>query len=162
MHLEGSYLHESTLKRLRVQDPYSLRCAPQIHGPCQEALAYAEPIISRELNAATDNPLTFADTQEAISGGNFHGEALAMAFDFSAIALSELANVSERRLELLLNPHFSGYMPFSHPMKDWIQVIWRRNISVLHWSMKTNSSQILHAQILFPAMLVWRILFRWA
>ncbi len=114
-HLEGSYLYDPSMKRLRVQDSYSLRCAPQIHGPCQEALAYAETIISRELNAATDNPLTFTDTQEAISGGNFHGEALAMAFDFAAIALSELANVSERRLELLLNPHFSGLHAFLAP-----------------------------------------------
>lgn len=111
-HLQGSYLYHPATKHARVQDPYSLRCAPQIHGPCCEALAYAEGIIGRELNAATDNPLVFSDTGEAISGGNFHGEPLAMAFDFAAIALSELSSVSERRLELLLNPHLSGLNAF--------------------------------------------------
>ncbi len=110
-HLTGSYLW-GKVERQRVQDPYSIRCAPQIHGPSRDALEFCEGIIVRELNAATDNPLVFADTHEALSGGNFHGQPLAMAFDFAAIALAELGSVSERRLELLLNPHLSGLNAF--------------------------------------------------
>lgn len=109
-HLAGSYLHTVT-QHMKVQDPYSFRCAPQIHGASRDALAYAEQVVQRELNAATDNPLIFSDGL-AISGGNFHGQPLAMAFDIAAIALSELANVSERRLNLLLDPHHSGLTAF--------------------------------------------------
>ena len=113
--LEGSYLHEKIFSHKRVQDPYSLRCVPQIHGPSRDALRYAKTIIERELNAGTDNPLVFSEDHAVISAGNFHGQALALAFDFAAIACSELANVSERRLELLLNPHFSNLKAFLTP-----------------------------------------------
>jgi histidine ammonia-lyase len=85
-----------------VQDAYTLRCMPQVHGACRDAVAYAEWLIKLELNAVTDNPLIFANDEtgeiEVISGGNFHGEPLALAFDYLAIALSELANIAERRI----------------------------------------------------------------
>lgn len=101
----------------RVQDPYSLRCAPQVHGPSRDALAHTLRIVERELNAATDNPLVFPDEADIVSGGNFHGQALAMAFDIAALALAELGNISERRLELLLNPHFSRLPAFLSPQE---------------------------------------------
>ncbi len=85
-----------------VQDAYSLRCIPQVHGACRDAIAYAEWVVNLELNAVTDNPLIFCDENceniDVISGGNFHGEPLALAFDYLAIALTELGNISERRL----------------------------------------------------------------
>jgi histidine ammonia-lyase len=113
--LSGSYLYDPALKRKRVQDPYSLRCAPQIHGPSRDALTYVRCIVERELNAVTDNPLIFVEDEAIVSGGNFHGQALAMAFDFASIAIAELGNVSDRRLELLMNPHLSGLPAFLSP-----------------------------------------------
>lgn len=109
--LKGSYLFEP-LKRSFVQDPYSLRCTPQVHGASRDALEYVLNTLERELNAVTDNPLIFIKTKEVISGGNFHGQPLAIAFDTASMAIAELANISERRLELLLNPHFSGLSAF--------------------------------------------------
>lgn len=91
--LKGSYLFAPDRKRMRLQDPYSIRCAPQVHGAAQDAIDYSCAIIERELNGVTDNPLVFADAGKIISGGNFHGQPLAMAFDFAAMALSEIANV---------------------------------------------------------------------
>lgn len=111
-HLDGSYLHKPRQPFPRVQDPYSLRCAPQIHGASRDALTYPTAVIERELNATTDNPLVFIDPDRIVSGGNFHGQPLAIALDVAAIALSELGNVSERRLELMLNPHHSGLPAF--------------------------------------------------
>ncbi len=111
--LEGSRLHHLS-EYPRLQDPYSLRCAPQVHGASRDALEYARSIIERELNAATDNPLVL-DNGEIVSGGNFHGQPLAMALDIAAIALAELGNVSERRLELLLNPNQSKLPAFLSP-----------------------------------------------
>lgn len=113
--LSGSYLFDPKTIRNKVQDPYSLRCAPQIHGPVRDAFKYATGIVDNELNAVTDNPLVFAEQGKILSGGNFHGETLALAFDFAAIALSEIANVSDRRLEILLNPHMSGLPAFLTP-----------------------------------------------
>lgn len=113
--LAGSYLYNPKTKRTRVQDPYSLRCAPQIHGPSRETIAYALKTIENELNAVTDNPLVFVKEEKIVSGGNFHGQGLALAFDFAAIALSEIANVSDRRIELLLNPHMSELPAFLSP-----------------------------------------------
>lgn len=91
-----------------VQDAYTLRCMPQVHGACRDAIAYADWLIKLELNAVTDNPLIFIDEQDenkidVVSGGNFHGEPLALAFDYLAIALSELGNISERRLMRLVD-----------------------------------------------------------
>ena len=90
----------------RVQDAYALRCIAQVHGASRDAIKYVENIILREMNAVTDNPLIFGET--AISGGNFHGQPVALAMDFLAIALAELANISERRLERLVNKNLSN------------------------------------------------------
>jgi histidine ammonia-lyase len=88
----------------RVQDPYCLRCTPQVHGAVRDAIAYASGVVETEINSVTDNPLVF-DNGEILSGGNFHGEPLALALDFAAIALSEVASISERRTYLLLEGH---------------------------------------------------------
>ena len=108
--LEGSE-NARPLHEKRVQDPYSQRCAPQIHGASRDAINYVYDVVSREMNAVTDNPLVFADDDEVISGGNFHGQPMALAFDFLKIAISELANVSERRIERLVNPATSEGLP---------------------------------------------------
>jgi len=96
----------------RVQDPYTLRCIPQIHGASKDAVEYVKMIVEREINAVTDNPLIFAREDQVISGGNFHGQPIALAMDFLAIALSEFANVSERRIERLVNPQLSQLPAF--------------------------------------------------
>ncbi len=113
--LEGSYLGMEFTEPLRLQDPYSLRCAPQVHGASLDALNYAIEVAEKELNAATDNPLVFAEEGLIISGGNFHGQPLALAFDLAAMAISEMANISERRLELMLNPNMSRLPAFLTP-----------------------------------------------
>ncbi len=95
----------------RVQDAYSIRCAPQVHGACRDAVDYVLRALEIEMNAVTDNPLVFPDEDEAISGGNFHGEPMALAFDFLGIAVAELADVSERRTERLVNPALSNGLP---------------------------------------------------
>jgi histidine ammonia-lyase len=97
---------------IRVQDAYSLRCIPQVHGASKDVYHYVEGVASRELNAATDNPLLFTETGEAVSGGNFHGQPLALAADFLAIAMAELANISERRTERMVNPQLSRLPAF--------------------------------------------------
>jgi histidine ammonia-lyase len=99
----------------KVQDAYSLRCAPQVHGASRDALAHAQSVIEIELNSVTDNPLIFVTEDggaETISAGNFHGQAVALAFDYMAIALAELASISERRTFRLLDPHRSELPPF--------------------------------------------------
>lgn len=96
----------------RVQDAYSFRCIPQIHGASRDAIEYVRNVIQNELNAVTDNPIIFSDTEEALSGGNFHGQYLAISLDVLGIALAELANVSERRIERLVNPALSGLPAF--------------------------------------------------
>ncbi len=96
----------------RVQDAYSLRCVPQIHGASRDAIDYVYNIVSIEINSATDNPLIFPDDGVHLEGGNFHGQPIALAMDFIAIALSELANVSERRIERLVNSQLSGLPKF--------------------------------------------------
>lgn len=113
--LQGSYLFDSATKRTRMQDPYSLRCAPQIHGPSLDAVMYSRSVVDNELNAATDNPLVFTAPHKIMHGGNFHGQALAFAFDIACMAMSEIANVSDRRLEVLLNPHLSELPAFLTP-----------------------------------------------
>lgn len=95
----------------KVQDPYSFRCIPQVHGSCRDTLGYTELIIQRELNSVTDNPLIFSDGT-ALSGGNFHGQPVAMATDYLAVALAEIGSISERRIEKLTNPNLSGLPPF--------------------------------------------------
>ncbi len=96
----------------RVQDPYSLRCIPQVHGACRQTVRHAREVLEVEINSVTDNPLIFPETGEVISGGNFHGEALALCFDYLSMGLAELANISERRVEKMMNPTFSNLPAF--------------------------------------------------
>ena len=95
-----------------VQDAYSLRCMPQVHGASRDAIAYVESVLLREINSATDNPLIFPEEERLIEGGNFHGQPVALAADFLGIALSELANISERRTERMVNGKLSGLPRF--------------------------------------------------
>ncbi|HEY9054882.1 MAG TPA: histidine ammonia-lyase [Rectinemataceae bacterium] len=108
--LEGSRLL-SRQGELRVQDPYALRCIPQVHGASLDAIEYASTIVGREINAVTDNPLIFPQGEDILSGGNFHGQPIALAMDFLGIACAELANISERRIERLVNPALSEGLP---------------------------------------------------
>ena len=96
----------------RVQDAYSMRCAAQVHGAAREALSWIRHTVEHEANAATDNPMVFADAEEIVSGGNFHGAPVALAADLLAIAVTHLATISERRAERLVNPHLSGLPAF--------------------------------------------------
>jgi histidine ammonia-lyase len=109
--VEGSRL---TTKQgeLRVQDAYSLRCIPQVHGAIRQVLGYAEDKLAVEINSATDNPLVFSQDGKIISGGNFHGEPIAFAMDFLGIAVSELGSISERRVERLVNPQLNDLPAF--------------------------------------------------
>ena len=120
--MRGSAIREShRAGDVRVQDPYSIRCAPQVHGAVRDVLEDIEAKVAVEMNAVTDNPLVFpggeADDGEpsVLSGGNFHGQPMAFAADFLAIALAELASISERRIEKLTNTAFSGLPPFLAP-----------------------------------------------
>jgi len=97
---------------IRVQDAYYLRCVPQVHGASKDAINYVKEKIEIEINSVTDNPIIFPETNEGISGGNFHGQPMALSLDFLGIALSELANISERRIERLVNPTLSGLPAF--------------------------------------------------
>jgi histidine ammonia-lyase len=116
--LTDSAIMESHKHCGKVQDAYSLRCMPQVHGATRDAIAWASEVIERELNSVTDNPLVFVDPADperadVISGGNFHGQPLALALDLAAMAVAELANISERRVEQLVNPALSsGLTPF--------------------------------------------------
>jgi histidine ammonia-lyase len=110
--LEGSAIRASHLANdPRVQDAYSLRCMPQVHGEARTALDHAREIIEIETGSATDNPLVFADSEEILSGGNFHGAPLALAFDYAAIALTDLLSISERRIDRLINPDLNEGLP---------------------------------------------------
>jgi len=100
---------------IRVQDAYTIRCIPQVHGAVQQVIDYVKNILEVEINAATDNPLLFPETGDIISGGNFHGQPVAFAMDFLGIAMAELANMSERRIERLVNPSLSGLPAFLSP-----------------------------------------------
>ncbi len=109
--LEGSAINEAHKWCDKVQDAYSLRCAPQVHGAARDLLGYVEGTVAVELNAATDNPLVLVEDELLVSNGNFHGQPLAFALDALAMASSELANISERRLERLVNPNLSDGLP---------------------------------------------------
>ncbi len=104
--------HRSPVKDPRVQDPYSLRCAPQVHGAARDAIAHVRATVEIELNSATDNPLVFRDSGEVLSGGNFHGQPLAMAADHLAVALATLGGICERRIEQMTNPQSSRLAAF--------------------------------------------------
>ncbi|HMG32556.1 MAG TPA: histidine ammonia-lyase [Blastocatellia bacterium] len=113
--IEGSAIRESHRDHAvdpRVQDAYALRCMPQVHGAVRDALAHVRRILEIEINSATDNPLIFADSNEVLSGGNFHGEPLALAYDYAAVAVADLGTISERRVERLVNPELSGLPAF--------------------------------------------------
>jgi histidine ammonia-lyase len=117
--LQGSQIRDSHRDCARVQDAYSLRCIPQVHGAVRDTLAHCREVMEIEINSAVDNPLVFtgkSDNGDILSGGNFHGEPVAFALDFLAIALSALAGISERRLERLVNPALNeGLPPFLAP-----------------------------------------------
>jgi len=110
--LQESAINASHANCGRVQDAYSMRCAPQVHGAARDAFAYARRTIEIELNAATDNPMVFAATGDIVSGGNFHGAPVALACDVIALGLVQLATISERRSDRLVNPASSGLAPF--------------------------------------------------
>jgi histidine ammonia-lyase len=110
--LEGSALRKSHEECERVQDSYSLRCMPQVHGAVRDALGYASGVLQIEINSATDNPMIFLEEKEVLSGGNFHGQPVALASDVLTIALAELGAISERRIERLVNPDLSELPAF--------------------------------------------------
>ena len=109
--LEGSAIIESHRWCDKVQDAYALRCAPQVHGASRDILDYVEATVAVELNAATDNPLVLVEEGMIVSAGNFHGQPLAFALDVLAMAVAELASISERRVERLVNPSLSDGLP---------------------------------------------------
>ena len=109
--IEGSAINEAHKWCDKVQDAYSLRCAPQVHGAARDLLDYVEGTVAVELNAATDNPLVLVDDELLVSNGNFHGQPVAFALDAMAMAVAELANISERRVERLVNPNLSDGLP---------------------------------------------------
>jgi histidine ammonia-lyase len=96
----------------RIQDAYTLRCSPQVHGASKDTIDYAEKVVVTEMNSSTNNPLIFYESEEFLLGGNFHGQPIALAMDFLCMAVSELANISERRIERLVNPMLSGLPAF--------------------------------------------------
>ena len=109
---KDSPIHFSHLDCEKLQDAYSLRCMPQVHGASRDALTHVADVVTRECNAVTDNPLVFADTDAVISAGNFHGQPVALVMDYAKIAIAELANISERRVEHMLDPAVSGLPAF--------------------------------------------------
>jgi histidine ammonia-lyase len=96
----------------RIQDAYTLRCSPQVHGASKDAIEYVRRVVVTEMNSSTNNPLIFSDSEEFLLGGNFHGQPVGLALDFLCIAVAELANISERRIERLVNPQLSGLPAF--------------------------------------------------
>jgi histidine ammonia-lyase len=113
--LEQSEIMPSHADCSKVQDAYSLRCMPQVHGTLRDTLSHVIAVVEREMNSVTDNPLVFADTEEVLSGGNFHGQPIALAADLLATAVADLASISERRVENLVNPDLSGLPGFLTP-----------------------------------------------
>lgn len=110
--LTGSAIRQSHLiNDPRVQDAYSLRCMPQVHGAVRDALRHARGVVEIETGSATDNPLVFAETDDVLSGGNFHGAPLSLAFDFAAIAVTDLISITERRIDRLVNPDANENLP---------------------------------------------------
>jgi histidine ammonia-lyase len=110
--MKNSQIREFHKACPKVQDPYSFRCMPQVHGAVRDSLRYVRGVLETEINSATDNPLIFPDENQVISGGNFHGEPVALSMDFLGMALSDLANMSERRVAALMDPDISDLPPF--------------------------------------------------
>lgn len=109
---EQSPINESHRDCGRVQDAYSLRCMPQVHGAARDVLAHVEAVMRTEMNSTTDNPMIFCDDGSILSGGNFHGQPVALALDYLAMAMAEIGSISERRIERLVNPDLSGLPAF--------------------------------------------------
>ncbi len=114
-HLTEGSTYVAGKQHPRVQDAYALRCIAQVHGPSGDAIGYAKKVVEIEINSATDNPLIFPEENVVLSGGNFHGQPIALAMDFLGIAVAELANIAERRLERLVNPSLNGLPAFLTP-----------------------------------------------
>lgn len=110
--LQDSEINQSHADCGKVQDAYSLRCIPQVLGASLDAIRYGQGVLETEINSATDNPLVFSDDAEVISGGNFHGQPVALVMDFLGIAIAEIANISERRINRLVNSNLSGLPAF--------------------------------------------------
>lgn len=110
--MKGSAIRASHIECDRVQDPYSIRCQPQVMGACLDVLRHVCQVVETEANAVTDNPLVFTDSRAVLSGGNFHAEPVALAADYLALAISEIGSLSERRTALLIDSHLSGLPPF--------------------------------------------------
>ncbi len=110
--LADSEIVKSHINCSKVQDPYSLRCIPQVHGAARDGMAFCQKTLEIEVNAGTDNPLVFVGTEEIVSAGNFHGQPVSLALDVLAMALTQLASISERRVEQMVNPSLSGLPPF--------------------------------------------------
>jgi histidine ammonia-lyase len=113
--LEDSEILPSHKECEKVQDAYSLRCIPQVHGATRDTVDYASVVLETEINSVTDNPIVFSDTKDSISCGNFHGQPIAFVLDFLGIGVAELANISERRIERLVDPVLSDLPPFLTP-----------------------------------------------
>ena len=110
--LSGSEIRESHIDCDRVQDPYSLRCQPQVMGACLDSINHARDVLLRESNAVSDNPLVFSEGQSILSGGNFHAEPVGLVADQLAVALAEIGSLSERRIALLIDRHLSNLPSF--------------------------------------------------
>lgn len=110
--IAGSGILEKYRDAYKVQDAYSIRCIPQVHGASRDVLTYVRSVLETEVNSVTDNPLVFTETEEILSGGNFHGQPIAFAMDFLAIAMSEVANIAESRVSRLINSRYSDLPPF--------------------------------------------------
>jgi histidine ammonia-lyase len=110
--LDDSEINQSHVDCGTVQDAYSLRCMPQVLGASLDTIRYVRSVLETEINSATDNPLVFAEDGSVLSGGNFHGQPIALVMDFLGIAVAEIANISERRINRLVNTHLSGLPPF--------------------------------------------------
>lgn len=109
--MKNSEIRESHRECGHVQDAYSMRCVPQVHGASRDTLDYVKKVIEVEINSVTDNPIVFPETNEFLSGGNFHGQPIALVMDYLGIALSEIANISERRIERMVNSKLSEHLP---------------------------------------------------
>ena len=110
--LKGSGVADSHKDCDKVQDPYSLRCMPQVHGAARQTIEHAYIVLETELNSVTDNPLVFSEDELVVSGGNFHGQAIAMCMDYLSMGLSEFSSICERRIEKMMNPTFSDLPAF--------------------------------------------------
>lgn len=109
--LQGSPMVRSHVDCGKVQDAYSVRCMPQVHGATRDAMDHVRQVVEREINAVTDNPLVFSERGDVVSGGNFHGQPIALAMDFLSIALSEIGNISERRVAWMMDGHLNDGLP---------------------------------------------------